>query len=123
MAAIRGKDTAPELSLRKALSAAGLRFRKDYKIGRRRIDIAFPQQKVAVYVDGCFWHGCPKHYRAAKSNTKYWGPKIARNIERDKETNKDLRKRGWKVLRFWEHQIEYGIQHVAPRIVKWINRF
>ncbi len=104
MSRIRSKNTKPELSLRKALWAKGFRFRIHYC--NEKIDIAFPGQKVAVFVDGCFWHSCPYHLRLPKSHEEYWHPKLKRNIERDQEKTKRLKNEGWKVLRFWEHELE-----------------
>jgi len=103
MSAIRSENTKPEVELRKALWANGLRFRKYY--GKEKIDIAFPKQKIAVFVDGCFWHGCPIHSHLPKSNRKYWIPKLKKNIERDIAKNDRLEEDGWKVLRFWEHKL------------------
>ena len=103
MSAIRSKNTNPEIMLRKALWAKWLRFRIQY--GKEKIDIAFPSKKLAVFVDGCFWHGCPIHSHLPKSNEEYWTPKLKRNIERDQEKNERLEAEGWKVLRFWEHEL------------------
>jgi DNA mismatch endonuclease (patch repair protein) len=103
----RSKDTKPELALRSLLHASGLRYRVNripIKGTRRRADIVFGPAKVAVFVDGCFWHGCPQHYRAPKTNEGYWEPKIAGNIARDRETDALLAEAGWLALRFWEHQ-------------------
>jgi DNA mismatch endonuclease (patch repair protein) len=99
--------TTPELRLRSALHATGLRFRVDYRIqtdaGRVRPDIAFTRRKVAVFVDGCFWHGCPEHGVRPKSNTSYWDPKLRRNAERDRHNSSMLQDAGWTVVRIWEH--------------------
>ena len=103
MAAIHSKDTKPELSLRKALWTRGLRYRIQY--GKEKIDIAFPAQKIAVFVDGCFWHGCPLHSHLPKSNEEYWVPKLKKNIERDHAKNERLEAESWKVLRFWTHEL------------------
>ena len=103
MAAIQSKNTKPELCLRKALWAKGLRFRIQF--GKEKIDIAFPSKKIAVFVDGCFWHGCPIHSHLPKSNEEYWVPKLKKNIERDKAKNERLEAEGWRVLRFWEHEL------------------
>jgi DNA mismatch endonuclease (patch repair protein) len=103
MSAIRSKNTKPELTLRKALWAAGLRFRIHY--GPEKIDIAFPSRKVAIFVDGCFWHGCPIHAHFPKSHQDYWVPKLNRNKERDMKKNERLKKAGWLVKRFWEHEL------------------
>jgi DNA mismatch endonuclease (patch repair protein) len=104
MSAIKSENTKPERILRMALWSHGLRFRKHY--GLEKIDIAFPSTKVAVFVDGCFWHGCPIHSHIPKSNQQYWLPKLKRNIERDQLTNEKLRLNGWVVLRFWEHELQ-----------------
>lgn len=69
-------------------------------------DFVFPSLHVAVFIDGCFWHNCPKHYRRPSSNVSYWQEKIARNQRRDKEVNRMLRKKGWRVIRVWEHEIK-----------------
>jgi DNA mismatch endonuclease (patch repair protein) len=104
MSAIHSKNTKPEVVLRRALWASGLRYRIHY--GKEKIDIAFPSEKVAIFVDGCFWHGCPVHSHMPKSNRKYWVPKLQKNIQRDSEKNERLKRQGWKILRFWEHEVE-----------------
>lgn len=100
-------DTKPEVAIRKALHALGLRFRKDYPIViqgiRIRPDIAFTRQRLAVFVDGCFWHQCPEHGHRPRSNMHYWLPKLERNVARDRRNNELLKTTGWTVLRFWEH--------------------
>lgn len=100
------RDTGPELALRRILHAAGYRYRVCLPvpgIPRRTIDIAFTRQKVAVFVDGCFWHGCPEHRTVPASNTKWWDEKLGRNKVRDAETSAYLRGLGWTVIRVWEH--------------------
>jgi DNA mismatch endonuclease (patch repair protein) len=108
MRAIRRKDSAAERALRSELHRRGRRFRVDFPVsveGRPpRPDVVFTRAKVAVFVDGCFWHGCPSHGGKPRRNTTYWNPKIARNIERDQEQNERLTAAGWRVLRFWEHE-------------------
>ena len=103
MSAIRSKDTKPEITLRKALWSRGLRYRIQY--GKEKIDIAFPSKKLAIFVDGCFWHSCPIHSHIPKENTKYWIPKLKKNKERDKAKKERLTKDGWQVIRFWEHEL------------------
>jgi len=103
MSKIRSRDTKPEVLLRRALWARGLRYRVCY--GPERIDIAFPSRKLAVFVDGCFWHGCPEHSHLPKSNEAYWLPKLKRNIERDRAKEARLRAEGWEVIRVWEHDV------------------
>lgn len=105
----RKRDTKPEVALRALLHRAGLRFRKDYALRPDdgpliRADIVFPRRRVAVFVDGCFWHSCPEHGTQPRSNSSYWGPKLARNRERDQEVDTRLHAAGWKVVRVWEHE-------------------
>jgi DNA mismatch endonuclease (patch repair protein) len=108
MAGIRRRDTGPERALRSLLHAAGRRYRVDMRLdlpgGRVRPDLAFTRAKVAVFVDGCFWHCCPEHGRAPGVNGEYWGPKLTRNVERDHRANQILAEAGWTVLRVWEHE-------------------
>lgn len=101
------RDTAPELALRSELHRRGLRYRVDWPLPgmpRRRADIAFTRAKIAVFVDGCFWHSCPEHGTDAKANAEWWAAKLAANVRRDRETGERLRAAGWAVLRFWEHE-------------------
>ena len=105
----RRSDTSIEKRLRAALHREGLRFRKDYPIragsGRPvRADVAFPRARVAVFVDGCFWHCCPEHATSPKANGAWWAAKLARNVERDRETDQRLSEAGWQVVRVWEHE-------------------
>lgn len=107
MAAIRRRDTNPEMALRRALHARGRRYRVDYAVRVDghiiRPDIAFTRHKIAVFIDGCFWHSCPVHGRRPKKNTRYWSPKLQRNAERDARQTTSLESAGWKVLRIWAH--------------------
>ena len=101
------KDTQPEVDLRRLLHAAGLRYRVGLRVPglpRRTIDIAFTKVKLAVFVDGCFWHGCPDHATWPASNADWWANKIAMNRARDIATSKHLEALGWRVLRIWEHE-------------------
>lgn len=107
MSVARRSGTAPELALRRALHASGYRYRVAYPIPgnrRRTIDIAFTRLKVAVFVDGCFWHGCPVHGTSPRANSAWWKTKLAANAARDADTTAELEARGWLVLRFWEHE-------------------
>ncbi|NHC12661.1 very short patch repair endonuclease [Motilibacter sp. E257] len=108
MQANRRRDTRPEQGLRRALHAAGYRFRVDYRLDlgdlRVRPDVVFPRVKVAIFVDGCFWHACPEHGRPPTTNTWYWNPKLRRNQNRDELVTGTLQAHGWLVLRFWEHE-------------------
>lgn len=107
MRANRRRDTGPELALCRTLHARGLRYRVDHPLPfdrRRRADVVFPRARVAVFVDGCFWHGCPEHGTMPKANRAFWRDKIARNRARDADTDRRLADLGWTVLRFWEHE-------------------
>ena len=108
MRGIRRTGTKPELALRAALHARGYRYRKDFRLDlplrRVRPDIAFTRRKVAVFVDGCFWHACPDHGSKPANNTWYWGPKLQRNVERDRVADAALSAAGWDVVRVWEHE-------------------
>lgn len=110
MRANRGKDTGPEVALRSALHARGLRFRKNMRIdlgnGRRvRPDIVFPGLRLAIFVDGCFWHGCRKHRSLPKANAGFWKNKIEATGRRDLRQAEWLTSAGWHVLRVWEHDV------------------
>lgn len=107
MVATRRRDTAIELELRSALHRMGLRFRVDFpplEGSRRRADVAFPRARVAVFVDGCFWHGCEMHARWPKTNAQWWRRKIELTRRRDDETDELLLERGWLPIRVWEHE-------------------
>ncbi|GAA5144587.1 very short patch repair endonuclease [Microbacterium pseudoresistens] len=122
MRANRRRDTKPELAIRSPLHAAGLRYRVDFAPlgGRRRADIVFTRWRVAVFVDGCFWHRCPLHATYPKRNCDYWLPKLQRNIDRDRETDEQLRSSGWIVVRCWEHdppvEVAKRIEHLVRRL-------
>lgn len=108
MKANRRVDTRPEALLRSALHRRGLRFRKDVylRVGdvSTKADIVFSRHRIAVYLDGCFWHRCPKHGQLPRANRDYWKPKLERNVQRDNEVTKALRAEGWRVIRVWEHE-------------------
>jgi DNA mismatch endonuclease (patch repair protein) len=102
----RRRDTAPEVAIRSLLHERGFRFRVDHPLPglRRRADIAFPRLRVAVMVDGCFWHGCPEHATWPKENATWWREKIENNIARDRDTDMKLKANGWLPVRIWEHE-------------------
>jgi DNA mismatch endonuclease, patch repair protein len=103
----KGRNTGPELAIRSLLHAAGLRYRVNRRPLaelRRTADIVFGPAKVAVFIDGCWWHGCPEHYQPAKTNGEFWSSKIDGNIRRDRETDAALTAAQWLALRFWEHE-------------------
>ena len=107
MKRVRQRDTAAEMIVRRALHRMGLRYRVNLRVlpgFRRTVDIAFTKRKVAVFVDGCFWHGCPLHATSSKSNQEYWSSKIAANVARDRDTDEALGQAGWTAVRIWEHE-------------------
>ncbi len=126
MRANRRTDTKPELALRRALHALGYRYRKDYRLDlaagvRVRPDIVFTARKVAVFVDGCFWHCCPEHGSQPAANTWYWEPKLRRNVDRDRAADAALDQAGWTVVRFWEHEsidVAVAVAHVVDVLAR-----
>lgn len=122
MGRIRGKDTQPEMALRRAVWALGLRYRLHRKIGRIKPDMVFAGARVAVFVDGCFWHRCPLHGVMPKGNAAFWQTKLVGNVRRDAEANEALTADGWAVLRFWEHEVEGSAKACAMRIKRTVTR-
>lgn len=121
MARIRDRDTIPELLLRRALWHMGYRYRlRPHLLGRP--DIAFARQRVLVFADGCFWHGCPVHYVAPKTRKAYWSSKVMANIARDKRNDELLSAAGWTVLRLWEHDIEGNPNACARKVAAVLRR-
>ncbi|MER5646022.1 very short patch repair endonuclease [Streptosporangium sp. NPDC002524] len=103
----KGRDTKPELALRRAVHALGLRYRvciRPLKSVRRTADLVFTKAKIAVFLDGCFWHGCPQHHTVAVTNATFWAEKVQRTRERDAETDRLLGEAGWLTIRVWEHE-------------------
>lgn len=122
MQRVRQKDTSAESGLRRELHALGLRYRIQVPVvtrPRRIADVAFVSQRVAVFVDGCFWHGCPQHATWPKQNAEFWRAKILANQERDNDTNARLRADGWEVLRVWAHEAP---TEAALRIAKVVQK-
>jgi len=122
MLAARQRDTGAEIALRRALHAAGLRYRVDRTVlsgTRRRADLVFSSDRVAVFVDGCFWHGCPIHATQPKANGLWWRDKLETNRRRDRDTDRRLTEAGWHVIRVWEHE---AAAEAAARIVWTLYR-
>jgi DNA mismatch endonuclease (patch repair protein) len=120
----RRTDTLPERVLRVELHRRGLRFRKDLPIrlpvqARIRPDVVFTRSKLAVFVDGCFWHRCPLHGTMPKSNTDYWEPKLRANVARDRRVDELLKEHGWTVVRLWEHE---DPSEAADRVAEVVRR-
>ena len=107
MGGVKKRDNGPEMAVRRLLHAAGLRYRVAWPVPgqrRRTIDIAFTRARLAVFIDGCFWHGCPLHATSPKANAAWWAEKISTNRARDADVTSQLEDMGWTVLRFWEHE-------------------
>jgi len=115
MSRVRDKNTTPELRLRKALWACGLRYRLRSKLPGKP-DIIFPKARLAVFVDGCFWHRCPIHGHIPHTNRAYWVPKIRGNVLRARRVVREIEAMGWCVLRFWEHEVNTDLADVVERI-------
>ncbi len=121
MLANRRRDTRPELRVRRILHAEGFRYRVDFApapVTRRRADIVFPRKHVAIFIDGCFWHGCPVHYVPPRANREFWSEKVSRNRARDIDTTALLESAGWTVLRFWEHEPPEEVARAISRRVR-----
>lgn len=124
MQATRGRDTGPELTLRRELHRRGLRYRVDAPVVpglRRRANLVFPRVRVAVFVDGCFWHGCPQHATTAKSNAAFWAAKITANQARDADTTRRLREAGWTVVRIWEHDTAAAAANYVQAVLRHVT--
>ncbi len=116
------RDTAAERSIRKELHRRGYRYRVDRSVPgvtRSRPDVVFPSEKVAVFVDGCFWHSCPQHATLPKQNREWWVEKLKSNVQRDRRHDEELRRAGWVVLRFWEH---VDASEAASYVIQAIER-
>jgi DNA mismatch endonuclease, patch repair protein len=125
MRANRKRDTKPELRLRSALHRRGLRYRLGVRIvaGDIRVvpDLVFPRRRVAVFVDGCWWHRCPVHANTPKANVAYWLPKLLRNVERDRQVDDALATAGWSVIRVWEHDVGSDAAMAAAKVAAEIR--
>ncbi len=120
MAGIRGANTQPERLLRQGLFSAGLRYRLQGRLPGRP-DIVFPREKVCVFVDGCFWHGCPLHATKPAHNASFWAKKLERNAERDREVDAALIRDGWRVLRFWEHEVRRSTLRAVTKVERAVE--
>jgi DNA mismatch endonuclease (patch repair protein) len=115
MARVRNRDTEPETALRRALWHLGLRFRVRSNLPGTP-DLVFVGAKIAVFVDGCFWHGCPNHYTEPVRNAEFWRSKLLRNLERDRRVNEELDRLGWLVVRIWEHELTQDMDLTVQRL-------
>lgn len=122
MSHIHGKNTKPELRLRKMLWSEGIRgYRIHYNLPGKP-DIVFTRKKIAVFVDGCFWHKCPVCFKPPATNKKFWNEKLQKNVERDRKVTSELESQGWTVLRFWEHEIRDSPEDVVAWILLELHR-
>lgn len=121
MRRIRSENTSPELLLRSALWQRGVRYRLNYRTPIGRPDIVIPRRRIAIFVDGCFWHGCPDHYSRPRASEPYWAEKLRSNIERDIRQTAVLEEQGWRVIRIWEHQVRYGLPEAVNLILGLIE--
>ncbi|MFD3615105.1 very short patch repair endonuclease [Streptomyces sp. NPDC058676] len=116
----RSRNTAAEVAVRRLLHAAGLRYRVNVPVPgmpRRTIDIVFTKAKIAIFLDGCFWHGCPEHATQPKANAEWWRVKLDKNMARDRETTEHLQAGGWTVLRYWEHEVPNAVAEDVKSVV------
>jgi DNA mismatch endonuclease (patch repair protein) len=118
---IRSKNTGPERMIAKALRQRHIRYSQHLKSLPGKPDFVFRKDKTVLFIDSDFWHGNPKYIKMPKSNISYWAKKISRNIERDKEVTKLLKRKGWKVLRLWEHDINKKLNYSLSRIIKQLT--
>jgi DNA mismatch endonuclease, patch repair protein len=125
MSRIRGKgNESTELKMVRLLREKKITgWRRHYAQVMGRPDFIWPKKKIAVFIDGCFWHGCPKCFQMPKNNRKFWAEKIAGNKKRDMKVNKELRKKGWRVIRIWEHSLEKesSARRVIIQMEKWLD--
>ena len=120
MSRIRGKNTGPEIKLRKILFAAGIRgYRIHYDL-LGKPDLVFVKKKIAVFIDGCFWHKCPEDFQEPETRKEFWNKKIQSNIDRDEKINEQLKGDGWIVIRVWEHEIKKEPENVLKKIIAFL---
>jgi len=121
MSQIKGKDTKPELALRKALWSLGYRYRVKNRLPGKP-DLFFPSLKTVIFVDGCFWHKCPEHFVPPKTRAQFWLDKIDGNVARDKRNNESLRSEGWQVIRIWEHDVKESLEDAVAHVVGTLEK-
>lgn len=120
MAQVKSKNTKPEILLRKILRSMSLKYRPHYAIEGKPDAVLLPY-KIALFVDGCFWHKCPKCFRLPKSNAKYWSAKISKNVSRARKVNMTLKRKSWRVLRIREHELSQNPDNVKNKIMLLIK--
>lgn len=119
MSRIKGKDSQPEVKLRKAIWKRGYRYHKHKQLPSKTTpDFVFTKKKVAVYVDGCFWHGCPQHYVPPINDAPFWAEKLKQNVRRDVLKTLELQMLGWRVIRIWSHEIDEDLDAAVERVLR-----
>lgn len=121
MSRVKGKDSKIEILFRKELWKQNFRYRKNSSGYFGKPDLALPKYKTVIFIDSCFWHGCKKHCRMPSSNVAYWTHKIERNKNRDKQVNNFYRKKGWNLLRIWEHSIKNDFGNCVQRVCEFLK--
>lgn len=121
MRAVRSSNSKMEVAFRKLLFSKGIRYRKNVSDLPGKPDIAIKSKKIVIFLDSCFWHGCPQHLRRPQSNKVYWDSKIELNKKRDQNINNEYRKMGWRIIRFWEHEIRVNQYKAIERIIKYLS--
>jgi len=122
MSKIRGKNTGPEIKLRKMLWSEGIRgYRIHYKLPGKP-DIVFTKKKIAIFIDGCFWHKCPACFQEPETRKEFWMKKIQSNVDRDKKVNEQLQAEGWTIIRIWEHEIRKEPETILSKIMFLLDR-
>ncbi len=123
MSAVKGKDTVLEVEFRKLLKKEGLKFKTNVNKLPGKPDLFFKDKKFVIFIDGCFWHECKKHFKMPKSNQFFWESKIEKNVQRDLQINKFYKDMGWKILRFWEHDVHNKPNILIKKIKKYLKSY
>lgn len=121
MSRIRGKDTKPEVALRKALWSLGYRYRLKSKLPGKP-DLVFPGYRTVVFIDGCFWHRCPVHFQMPENNRQFWQDKISANVRRDRKVTQQLEVNGWQVVRVWEHEVKSDLLSAVETVIAMLEK-
>ena len=122
MSRIRGKNTGPEIKLRKLLWSRGIRGYRIHHNLHGKPDIVFTKKKIAIFIDGCFWHKCPVCFHEPETRKEFWMKKISSNADRDEKVNLQLQKEGWTVSRFWEHEVRKNPEQILSKIIDLLQR-
>ena len=121
MSRVKGTETGIEVRLRKQIWKAGFRYRKNHMVEGIKVDLAFPRHRLVVFIDGCFWHGCPLHYTIPVTREDFWRSKLRANVERDRRQTLFLEQKQWRVLRIWEHEVKKETEKIAERICRFLG--